>query len=133
MKGLSFKAAREVIRQRFSRAYDLRNSRLDLTLVYSRTINVNFIGEVYKPGNYKIPAINTTFNALTAVGGPSNIGTVRNIQIKRGGRTIETLDVYKYLMNENSYETFLETGDYIYVPVASKIVSIDGQVKRPFK
>ena len=133
LKGLTFKAAREVIKQKFSRAYNLSNSTLDLTLIYSRTININFIGEVYKPGNYKIPAVNTAFNALSAVGGPNNIGTVRNVQIKRAGRTIETLDVYKYLMNQNSYETFLETGDYIYVPVAGKIVSIGGEVKRPFK
>ena len=39
-------------------------SEMDISLIYSRVIVVNIVGEVYNPGSYTIPAINTKFNAL---------------------------------------------------------------------
>ena len=38
------------------------NSEMEITLIYSRVILVNIVGEVYNPGSYTIPAINTAFN-----------------------------------------------------------------------
>ena len=60
----------------------MKNSEIDVTLAYSRVITVNIIGEVYNPGSYSIPAINTAFNALIAAKGPNQLGTVRNIYLK---------------------------------------------------
>ena len=55
---------REVLKDRFSKFLDMRNSEIDVTLSYSRVITVNIVGEVYYPGSYVHPAINTAFNAL---------------------------------------------------------------------
>jgi len=132
LKGIEFGKAKELIRSKFGQFFDLSNNQLTVTLSYSRVINVNFVGEVMKPGSYQIPAINTAFNALIAVGGPSDLGSVRAIQIRRNGRTIKVLDVYEYLNNPNSkMDFYLEDNDYIYVSPYIKIVNISGAVKRP--
>jgi protein involved in polysaccharide export with SLBB domain len=132
IKGMEYGKAKSLIRSKFSQHFDLTNNQITITLSYSRVINVNFVGEVTKPGSYKIPALNTAFNALIAVGGPSKLGSVRNIQIRRNGNVIKVLDVYEYLNNPNSKQDFyLEDNDYIYISPATKIVSISGVVRRP--
>lgn len=131
LKGMEFSKAKDLIRSKFSQSYDMTNNQLTVSLSYSRVITVNFVGEVVKPGSYKIPAVNTAFNALIAVGGPSGLGSVRNIQIRRGGKTIKVLDVYEYLNNPNSaLDFYLQDNDYIYILPSEKIVSITGFVKR---
>ena len=88
-----------MLKSRFSNFFDMKNSEIDVTLSYSRVITVNIVGEVYHPGSYSIPAINTAFNALIAAKGPTQIGSVRNIYIKRGGKIVDSLDVYSFLFN----------------------------------
>lgn len=133
LNGLTFKDAKALISSKFSRVYDLNNSQIDVKLTYSRVITVNIVGEVNNPGAFTIPAINTAFNALVTVGGIRSIGSVRKIYLKRGGKTIKTLDVYEYLMNPDSKQDFfLENNDYLFVSTAERVVKISGQVKRPF-
>jgi protein involved in polysaccharide export with SLBB domain len=134
IKGMEFSKAKALIRTKFNQFFDLSNNQLTITLSYSRVISINFVGEVQRPGSYKIPALNTAFNALIAVGGPNDLGSVRNIQIKRNGKLVRTLDVYEYLNNPNSKLNFyLEDNDYIYVSPSEKIVKISGEVKRSMK
>ena len=93
--------------------YDLNRSQLDVTLNYSRVITVNIVGEVFNPGSYTIPATNTAFNALIAAGGPSQIGSVRNIYLRRNGKTVDSLDVYKFLFDPTaSQDLFMQNNDY---------------------
>jgi len=132
LKGISFKDAKQIMAKKFGEVFDLHNSQIDFALVYSRDITVNIVGEVIAPGSYHIPAVNTAFNALIAAHGPNRIGSVRNIFIKRDGKTIKTLDVYQFLQNPNSTEDFfVQDNDYIFVTAAKKIVQITGEVGRP--
>ncbi len=133
LKGLTFEEAKRVIRQRLGATYNTENSGVEITLNYSRTILIHISGEVFKPGSYVIPAINSAFNALVAVGGPTDIGSVRNIYIKRGGVIIDTVDAYDILFNPaKSREIFLQDNDYLIVPVANKTVRISGAIKKPY-
>jgi protein involved in polysaccharide export with SLBB domain len=112
----------------------MKNSEIDITLSYSKVITVNIVGEVYYPGSYSIPSINTAFNALVAARGPNQLGTVRNIYIKRDGVTVDSLDIYKFLFNPTvSRDIYMQDGDYLFVPPAGKIVEIKGEVNRPYK
>ena len=111
----------------------MKNSEIDVTLSYSRVIIVNIVGEVYNPGSYSIPAINTAFNALIAANGPNQLGTVRNIYIKRDGKTVDSLDVYQFLFNPiRSQDIYMQDGDYLFVPPAKHIVEVSGAVNRPY-
>jgi aconitase A len=54
--------------------------------------------------------------------------------VKRQGQTVKTLDVYAYLLNPGSQDDyFLQNNDYIFVPPIGTVVSITGEVKRPFR
>lgn len=134
LKGLTLKNAIEVIRARYSRAYMIENSQFDVTLNYSRVINVNVVGEVELPGSYTIPAVNTVFNLLSFIGGPTKLGSIRNIQIKRNGVVIRKFDLYNFLNNPTAQDDyFLQNNDYVFVPMSNKLVTISGAVQRPFK
>ncbi len=133
VKGLTFKKMRSVLKNRFSTFLDMKNSEIDVTLSYSRVITVNIVGEVYNPGSYTISAINTAFNALIAANGPTQIGTVRNIYIKRDGKIVDSLDVYHFLFKPmRARDIYLQDGDYIFVPPASNVVRIKGEINRPY-
>lgn len=110
----------------------MSSNQVEISLAYSRSITVNIVGEVFKPGSYKIPALNTAFNALIAAGGPTDIGTLRNIQLRRNGKVIKTFDVYAYLQNPGSDDDFfLQDNDYLVIGTVGKLVNISGAVKRP--
>jgi len=133
VKGLTFKKMRSLLKSKFSSFLDMKNSEIDVTLSYSRVITVNIVGEVYHPGSYSIPAINTAFNALIAAKGPNQLGTVRNIYIKRDGKTVDSLDVYQFLFNPTrSQDIYMQDGDYLFVPPAKHIVEVSGAVNRPY-
>jgi polysaccharide biosynthesis/export protein len=134
LKGLTFRDAKNVMRSRFGQYFDLKTSQIDFSVVYSRVITVNVVGEVNNPGSYSIPALNTAFNALIAANGTNQIGSVRKIYVKRDGKTVFTLDLYKFLQDPDAQSNFyLQDNDYIVVPPADKIVKITGYVKRPYK
>ncbi|MBT4479342.1 MAG: hypothetical protein HOC66_08020, partial [Flavobacteriales bacterium] len=129
VKGLTFEQARSLIRKKLG----MNNSEMDISLVYSRVILVNIVGEVYNPGSYAIPAINTAFNALMVAKGPTQIGSVRNIFIKRDGKVIDSLDVYEFLFNPSEHtDIYLQDGDYILVSAATNLVEVKGEVNRPY-
>ena len=57
---------------------------------------------------------------------------MRNIQLKRSGETISTLDLYDLLLSgDTSKDVRIQEGDVIYIPTIGDLVSIDGQVLRP--
>jgi polysaccharide biosynthesis/export protein len=131
IKGLAFDKAKSLIRSKMGQYFDLGNNKVEISLVYARNITVNIVGEVMKPGSYNFPAINSAFNALILAGGPTDIGTLRNIQVKRNGKLLKTLDVYAFLNDANAgQDFFLEENDYIIVGSSQKIVKLSGAVKR---
>ena len=133
VKGLTFKKMRSILKSKFGSFLDMKNSEIDVTLSYSRVITVHIVGEVYNPGSYTIPAINTAFNALIAANGPNQLGSVRNIYIKRDGKTVDSLDVYQFLFNPiGSQDVYMQDGDYLFIPPAKHIVEIKGAVNRPY-
>ena len=132
VKGVPFDKAKVLIKTALSNNFNMSSNQVEISLAYSRSITVNIVGEVFKPGSYKIPALNTAFNALIAAGGPTDIGTLRNIQLRRNGKVIKTFDVYTYLQNPGSDDDFfLQDNDYLVVGTVGKLVSVAGAVKRP--
>ena len=132
LRGMTFKQAQRLIKASLRPHFNMKSNEITINLSYSRTITVNIVGEVLTPGSFKLPAINTAFNALIAAGGPSNIGTLRNIQVRRHGKVVKTLDVYQYLMHPDSHEDFfLQDNDYLFVGLSNNITTITGEVRRP--
>ncbi|MCF2948448.1 SLBB domain-containing protein [Paraglaciecola aquimarina] len=97
-----------------------------------RTIRVFVTGEAYKPGAYNVSSLSTITHALFVSGGVTDIASLRNIQLKRAGKLVQTLDLYDLLLQGNtSDDVLLQSGDAIFIPPVQITVSIDGQVRRP--
>ena len=133
LNGLTLKQAKELLSARFSSYYVFAKDQFALTLNTSRTLNVNIFGEIEKAGSFTTSALNTALNVLSASGGPTEIGSIRNIQIIRGN-TKKILDVYAFMRNPIlQFNFFLQNNDIIYVPPAETIVTVEGAVNRPMK
>ena len=130
LKGLTIAKARQVTLNTFKRFYQFNSNQFDFSLNESRVVNINIVGEVAISGSYPIAATNTAIDALITAGGVSSIGSVRKIKIISAGKE-KILDVYKYIQNPIlEKDFFMENNDFIVVPVADRIVTIDGGVKR---
>jgi protein involved in polysaccharide export with SLBB domain len=133
LKGLTLAQARETLRNNLASYYSFRPDQIAVTIVTARTIFVNIFGEVGVSGGFTVSALNSAFNALAAAGGPTEIGSVRNIQIIRGNVT-RSLDLYAFMQKpDGKIKLDLQNNDIIYVPVAKKIVTVDGGVQRPMR
>ena len=108
------------------------STRFYVTIVRLRTNQVFVVGEAVAPSSYQVASVGTMLTALYGAGGPSDIGSLRNVQLRRAGQVVSTLDVYDYLIRgDASKDARLETGDVIFVPVHGPRVDVAGEVLRP--
>lgn len=129
--GLTFENVRRIVYSRFA-AVVPQGTNIDVSLGQPRTININIVNEVNNPGIVTVSAFSNAFSVIAKAGGVTENGNLRNIQIKRNGRVIEELDVYKYLQTgETGRRSYLQNNDFIIVPFYEKRVLATGQFKRP--
>lgn len=92
------------------------------------------MGEVLTPGTYALSSFSSVFHALYRAGGVNDIGSLRAIQLVRGGKPIATIDVYDFIMRGKATDDIrLQEGDVVIVPPYQALVTIEGNVKRPMK
>ena len=97
-----------------------------------KSINVFMAGEAMIPGTYSVSGLSTVSQLLFVAGGISDIGSLRNIEIRRSNKLIAKFDLYELLTQGNaSGDVRLQSGDVIFVPTIKKSVFVDGAVKRP--
>lgn len=107
------------------------NTNVQLTLGQLRSIRVNLIGEITRPGTYTISSLSTIANALYTAGGPTAIGSYRNIELIRAGKVIAHFDLYRYLFHGDLTENkLLQDDDVIKVAPYISRVEMRGAVKR---
>jgi protein involved in polysaccharide export with SLBB domain len=108
------------------------STRFSISVARLRANQVYVVGDVQRPNSYQVSSAGTSLTALYAAGGPSVNGSLRRIEIRRGGRLVDTLDVYDYLTKgDASHDVRLETGDIVFVPVHGARVRIVGEIVRP--
>ena len=106
--------------------------RSNITLGELRSFRIFVLGETKTPGSYLVSGMATMTHALYVSGGISDIGSYRNVQLKRRGKLIQTLDLYDLLLKgDTSKDVRLQPGDTLFIPVAGNMVSVDGAVMRP--
>jgi polysaccharide export outer membrane protein len=97
-----------------------------------RSMRVFVLGDAFKPGPYNLSSLSSITHAIFAAGGISDIGSLRNIQLKRAGKLVKTLDLYDLLINgDASDDELLQSGDVIFIAPVGETVSIEGEVRRP--
>lgn len=103
-----------------------------VTMGELRSIRVFVLGDAEVPGSYTVSGLSTITNALFVSGGVKKIGSLRNIQLKRAGSTVTTLDLYDLLLNgDTRADVRLLPGDVIFIPSIGPTASVAGEVRRP--
>jgi polysaccharide export outer membrane protein len=135
LAGLTVDGARGLLRQRAARAYSgiaSGKTSLDMTIAQVRTSQVYVLGEVESPGAYQVSALATVFHAIARAGGPTTRGSFRQIEVRRGGKLFQTIDIYPYLLTgDGALDIRLEQGDVVFVPLAQRNIEVKGAVRRP--
>ena len=135
LNGMTIKQADAYMKRKLGQIYSVdgedAKSEIKLTLGNIRTIQVNMMGEVARPGTYYISSLSNIYHALHRAGGVSRLGSLREIQLIRKGKVVATVDIYDFIRDGKMNETILEEGDIINVPTYDIIVDITGNVKRP--
>ena len=128
--GLTFSQADRLIREQLARYF--RGFQTSVTMGRLRTIRINVVGEVCQPGVYTLSSLSTLTNALFSAGGPTKLGSLRNIRLLRNHHTVGTLDLYDFLQRGDRARDFrLESEDTIFVPTIGDVAAVAGEVKRP--
>lgn len=130
ISGLTMSQANARLRATLGSRYS--SSKIKMSLGQTRTITVNVMGEVKTPGTFTLSAFASVFHALYMAGGISEIGTLRNIKVYRGGRLMTVVDIYDYILNGKQKGNIrLADNDVIVVGPYDCMTSITGKVKRP--
>ncbi len=134
--GLTFEKAEEKIKEQLTKIYaDLGGKQpgtfAQVSMGQLRSIQINLVGESRTPGTYVLPVTATLFNALYLSGGPNQIGSFREIKLIRDNQLFKTIDIYKFLVDADpSDNILLKDNDIIFIPPASKRVTIEGAFNR---
>ena len=130
LSGLSFEDARDLVKTRV--AQQLIGVDAVVTMGRLRAISIFMAGEASVPGAYSVSAMTTVTQALFQAGGVTDIGSLRQIEVRRAGEVVAVFDAYDLLMRgDASGDIRLLSGDVVYVPTFSGEVDVFGAVKRP--
>ena len=109
-----------------------RNFTVSAQLGSLRTIQIFVVGQARRPGTFSISSLSTLTNAIFASGGPLPQGSLRDIQVKRNGVTIDHFDLYALLLHgDKTKDISLSSGDVIFIPFVGPQIAVIGSVDNP--
>ena len=137
VNGLTVGQLTDVLYDRLGRVYSGvtrgagATTHFSITPAKLRSNMVYVVGDVMAPGAYQVSASGTLLSALYAAGGPSDNGSLRDLQVRRAGKLVAHMDFYDYLINgDASNDVRLENGDIVFVPVHLARVRVVGEINR---
>ncbi|WP_229519452.1 polysaccharide biosynthesis/export family protein [Massilia rhizosphaerae] len=130
LAGVKAGDAQNVIRAAIARLY--KGVTVNVTFGQLRAITVYVVGEANRPGTYTVSSLSTLVTALFSSGGPNANGSMRHVEVKRGGKAVAELDLYSFIAKgDKSADIKLQDGDTIYIPPAGGFVALVGKVNSP--
>jgi protein involved in polysaccharide export with SLBB domain len=128
--GLTFEQGRDVLQKEFSRYYS--GFEMNVTLGALRTMNVYVVGSARQPGAYTVSSLATLVPVLIQAGGPTKSGSMRDIQIRRGGKPVAHFDMYDFLRRgDKTGDQRLQPEDVVFIPPVGPVAAIAGSVNVP--
>jgi protein involved in polysaccharide export with SLBB domain len=127
LAGVKASEAQNVIRAAVGRLY--KGVTVNVTFGQLRAMTVYVVGQASRPGTYTVSSLSTLVTALFASGGPNANGSMRHVQVKRGGKIAAELDLYSFIAKgDKSTDIKLQDGDTIFIPPAGGFVALTGKV-----
>jgi protein involved in polysaccharide export with SLBB domain len=128
--GLTFEDLKETIFKEFSKSYT--DFEMNVSMGNLRSITIYVVGNARRPGAYSISSLSSLINVLFESSGPSKVGTMRDLQVKRNGDTLTHFDLYDFLLKgQKGDDLRLMQEDVIFIPPIGPIAGIAGNVKTP--
>lgn len=128
--GMSFDNLKTYISKRVVEKYIGVESSVSLGEL--RSIRIFVLGESRTPGSYSVSSLSTITNALYVSGGVLETGSLRHIQLKRGGVVVAELDLYDLLLQgDTGKDMRLQAGDAVFIPPVGDTAAVKGKVRRP--
>lgn len=128
--GLRFDEARGMIEGRV--AEQLIGTQASVQMGELRSIQVFVAGDALQPGSYTVSGLSTITNVLFVSGGATKVGSLRNVELKRDGRTVTRFDLYDLLLRgDTRNDVRVMAGDVVYIPPIGRTAGVWGEVQRP--
>lgn len=109
-----------------------RNFQVTATVGQLRGVRVFVTGFVQQPGTYSVSSLSTVLSALMKAGGPSAAGSFRQVELRRSGQLIATMDLYDLLLKgDRAADRVLQAGDVVHVGPVGPQVAVIGSVNKP--
>lgn len=130
VSGVKYSDLQGYLKKAVAKLYN--NFDLTVSIAQTHALQIYVVGHAVRPGTYTLSSMSTLLNALFTSGGPDATGSMRNIELKRGGKTVGSLDLYEMLgKGDKARDLNLRDGDVIYIPEVGPLVALTGNVKRP--
>ena len=130
--GLSLNDTSKLIKSKVNSAFIGTEAFISLSEI--RDVNILVTGNAQNPGIYTLTGNSNILHAISAAGGISEFGSLREINLLRDNIIIESLDVYDLLIEgQYNLKKRLRSGDVVFIEARKNIVSIDGAINRPAK
>tara|TARA_B100001093_G_scaffold497730_1_gene544980 strand:+ start:239 stop:2059 length:1821 start_codon:yes stop_codon:yes gene_type:complete len=128
--GLSLNDTSRLIKFKVNSAFIGTEAFINLSEI--RDVNILVTGNAQNPGIYTLTGNSNILHAISAAGGISEFGSLREINLYRDNVVIESLDVYDLLIEgQYNLKKRLRSGDVVFIEARKNIVTIDGAVNRP--
>ncbi len=120
----------DVISRRVGQVF--KNFQLSVGLGQLRSVRVYVTGFAKRPGAHNVTSLSTIVNVLMRSGGPSSAGSYRKIELRRGGQTVATFDLYDLLLKgDKSADRIVQAEDVIHIGPVGPQVGLIGSVNKP--
>ena len=127
--GKTFADVKGLLQERISKMAEVQS---EVSLGELKASRVSVVGEVGAAGWYNVSSLHTALQALYLAGGVKDIGSMRRIELRRGGKVASRIDLYDLLRQGDSHADLrLLQGDTIFVPVVGRSIVVSGDVRRP--
>lgn len=125
LAGVREKDVENALRSQLGKTFT--NFSLNANLGRLRSVQVYVVGQAQRPGTFTLSSLSTLVNAVFASGGPNANGSMRNIELRRNGVKVTTLDLYNFIgVGDKSGDVALQAGDVIVIPPVGPRVAITG-------
>ena len=130
--GLSLNDTSKLIKSKVNSAFIGTEAFISLSEI--RDVNILVTGNAQNPGIYTLSGNSNILHAISAAGGISEFGSLREINLLRDNIIVESLDVYDLLIEgQYNLKKRLRSGDVVFIEARKNIITIDGAINRPAK
>lgn len=119
-----------VISQRVGQVF--KNFQLSASVGQLRQIRIYVTGFTARPGAYSVGGLSTIVNALMRAGGPTAAGSLRIVELRRGGKLVTNFDFYDLIVRgDSTADRRLQPDDIVHIGAVGAQVGIIGSVNKP--